>query len=114
MSWLGKLLPPRINKTVNATTAQTKRVPEGVWLKCPSCEAVLYNEDLAANLHVCPKCDYHMRLGARARIESLLDLEGRVEIGSNTRSMDHSNSKIRVSTPSVSKRRRVKPAKAMR
>jgi len=88
MSWLGKLLPPRINKTLNTTTAQTKRVPEGVWLKCPACEAVLYNEDLAANLHVCPKCDHHMRLNARARIESLLDLEGRVEIGSNTRSMD--------------------------
>jgi acetyl-CoA carboxylase carboxyl transferase subunit beta len=88
MSWLGKLLPPRINKTINTPTAQTKRVPEGVWLKCPACEAVLYNEDLAANLHVCPKCDHHMRLNARARIESLLDLEGRVEIGSNTRSMD--------------------------
>ena len=88
MSWLGKLLPPRINKTINTPTAQTKRVPEGVWLKCPACEAVLYNEDLAANLHVCPKCDHHMRLNARARIESLLDIEGRVEIGSNTRSMD--------------------------
>ena len=88
MSWLGKLLPPRINKTINTPTAQIKRVPEGVWLKCPACEAVLYNEDLAANLHVCPKCDHHMRLNARARIESLLDIEGRVEIGSNTRSMD--------------------------
>ncbi len=88
MSWLGKLLPPRINKTINTPTAQTKRVPEGVWLKCPACEAVLYNEDLAGNLHVCPKCDHHMRLNARARIESLLDIEGRVEIGSNTRSMD--------------------------
>jgi len=88
MSWFGKLLPPRINKTINTPTAQTKRVPEGVWLKCPACEAVLYNEDLAANLHVCPKCDHHMRLNARARIESLLDIEGRVEIGSNTRSMD--------------------------
>ena len=88
MSWLGKLLPPRINKAVNAATTPTKRVPEGIWLKCPACEAVLYNEDLAANLHVCPKCDHHMRLGARARIEALLDLEGRVEIGANTRSLD--------------------------
>ncbi len=88
MSWLGKLLPPRINKAGNAATTPTKRVPEGVWLKCPACEAVLYNEDLAANLHVCPKCDHHMRLGARARIEALLDLEGRVEIGANTRSLD--------------------------
>ena len=88
MSWLGKLLPPRINKAVNAATTPTKRVPEGIWLKCPACEAVLYNEDLAANLHVCPKCDHHMRLGARARIEALLDLEGRGEIGANTRSLD--------------------------
>lgn len=87
MSWLGKLLPPRINKT-QPTEVATKRVPEGLWVKCPSCESVLYNEDLAANLHVCPKCDHHMRIGARARIESLLDLEGRVEIGANTRSMD--------------------------
>ena len=87
MSWLGKLIPPRINKTPTPETT-SKRVPEGLWVKCPSCESVLYNEDLAANLHVCPKCDHHMRLGSRARIESLLDIEGRVEIGSNTRSMD--------------------------
>ena len=89
MSWLGKLLPPRINKAPGQETVTvSKRVPEGLWVKCPSCESVLYNEDLAANLHVCPKCDHHMRIGSRARIESLLDIEGRVEIGSNTRSMD--------------------------
>jgi acetyl-CoA carboxylase carboxyl transferase subunit beta len=87
MSWLGKLLPPRINKAPAQETA-SKRVPEGLWVKCPSCESVLYNEDLAANLHVCPKCDHHMRIGSRARIESRLEFEGRVEIGSNTRSMD--------------------------
>ena len=86
MSWLGKLLPPRINKSQNTESA-AKRVPEGLWVKCPSCESVLYSEDLASNLHVCPKCDHHMRLGARARIESLLDIEGRTEIGGNTRSM---------------------------
>ena len=85
MSWLEKLLPPRINKT---TDSGARRVPEGLWVKCPSCEAVLYNEDLAANLHVCPKCDHHMRIGARARLDSLLDVEGRVEIGSNTKSVD--------------------------
>lgn len=86
MSWIEKLLPPRINKGSNENTA--RRVPEGLWVKCPSCESVLYNEDLAANLHVCPKCDHHMRVGARARLDMLLDLEGRVEIGSNTRSVD--------------------------
>jgi acetyl-CoA carboxylase carboxyl transferase subunit beta len=85
MSWLEKILPPRINKNMDANA---RRVPEGLWVKCPSCESVLYNEDLAANLHVCPKCDHHMRIGARARIDSLLDREGRREIGQTTRSMD--------------------------
>ncbi|VFR28314.1 Acetyl-coenzyme A carboxyl transferase beta chain [plant metagenome] len=87
MSWIEKLLPPRINKTT-ANDAAARRVPEGLWVKCPSCEAVLYNEDLATNLHVCPKCDHHMRIGARARIDSLLDVEGRQEIGETTRSID--------------------------
>ena len=85
MSWIEKLLPPRINKT---SDSGARRVPEGLWVKCPSCESVLYSEDLAANLHVCPKCDHHMRIGSRARIDSLLDLEGRVEIGQTTRSVD--------------------------
>jgi acetyl-CoA carboxylase carboxyl transferase subunit beta len=85
MSWIDKLLPPRINKT---SDSGARRVPEGLWVKCPSCESVLYSEDLAANLHVCPKCDHHMRIGARARIDSLLDMEGRVEIGQTTRSVD--------------------------
>jgi acetyl-CoA carboxylase carboxyl transferase subunit beta len=85
MSWIEKLLPPRINKT---SDSGARRVPEGLWVKCPSCESVLYSEDLAANLHVCPKCDHHMRIGARARIDSLLDMEGRVEIGQTTRSVD--------------------------
>ena len=54
MSWLGKLIPPRMNKVQN-TESVARRVPEGLWVKCPSCESTLYNEDLAANLHVCPK-----------------------------------------------------------
>lgn len=85
MSWLEKIGLPRINK---GSDSNSRRVPEGLWVKCPACEAVLYNEDLAANLHVCPKCDHHMRIGARARLDSLLDREGRVEIGSETRSLD--------------------------
>ena len=86
MSWIEKLLPPRINKTSNENAA--RRVPEGLWVKCPACESVLYKEDLAANLHVCPKCEHHMRIGSRTRLDMLLDLEGRVEIGSTTRSVD--------------------------
>jgi acetyl-CoA carboxylase carboxyl transferase subunit beta len=85
MSWLERIGLPRINK---ASDSNARRVPEGLWVKCPSCESVLYNEDLAANLHVCPKCDHHMRIGARARINSLLDREGRVELGAETRSLD--------------------------
>ncbi len=78
MSWLDKLLPPKIKPT---DPASRKSMPEGLWIKCPSCEAVLYRNDLESNLHVCPKCDYHMRIGARARLDSLFDAEGRYEIG---------------------------------
>lgn len=78
MSWLDKLLPPKIKQT---NPANRKSMPEGLWIKCPSCEAVLYRNDLESNLHVCPKCDHHMRIGARTRIDSLLDVEGRYEIG---------------------------------
>jgi len=85
MSWLEKLLPPRINKTADSGA---RRVPEGLWVKCPACESVLYSEDLATNLHVCPKCEHHMRIGARARIDALLDLEGRAEIAGGIRSVD--------------------------
>lgn len=83
MSWIDKILPPRINRNDG-----TRRVPEGLWVKCPSCEAVLYKEDLKATLNVCPKCDHHLRIGARERIDALLDPEGRTEIGQDTRPMD--------------------------
>lgn len=83
MSWLDKVLP-RIKKSENSN----RRVPEGLWVKCPSCETALYQEDLAKNLHVCPKCDHHLRISARERINSLLDADGRVEIGANVRSTD--------------------------
>ena len=78
MSWLEKLLPPRIQRTGNANR---KSMPEGLWVKCPSCEAVLYRTDLESNLHVCPKCSHHLRIRARERLDSLLDTEGRYEIG---------------------------------
>ncbi|HEX7387260.1 MAG TPA: acetyl-CoA carboxylase, carboxyltransferase subunit beta [Castellaniella sp.] len=86
MSWFEKILPPRIHRSVSGTSS--KRVPEGLWVKCPACEAVLYKEDLHATLNVCPKCGHHMRLGARARIDSLLDTDGREEIGAQIRPMD--------------------------
>ena len=85
MSWLQKLLPPRIKS--NPGERRTP-VPEGLWIKCPSCEATLYRTDLEKNLHVCPKCSYHNRVSARERIEQLLDTEGRFEIGSEVLPMD--------------------------
>ena len=78
MSWFQKLLPPRIKSTPGERRTP---VPEGLWVKCPSCEAVLYRTDLENNLYVCPKCAHHSRVGARERIEQLLDPEGRFEIG---------------------------------
>jgi acetyl-CoA carboxylase carboxyl transferase subunit beta len=56
-------------------------VPEGLWIKCPACETVLYKTDLEQNLNVCPKCEHHHRIGARARLDGFLDPEGRFEIG---------------------------------
>jgi acetyl-CoA carboxylase carboxyl transferase subunit beta len=78
MSWLQKLLPPKINRTGTGTK---KNVPEGLWSKCPSCAAVLYATDLDKNANVCPKCAYHNRISARERLDLLLDPEGRYEIG---------------------------------
>jgi acetyl-CoA carboxylase carboxyl transferase subunit beta len=85
LSWLQKLLPPRIKSTPGA---RKQAVPEGLWIKCPACEAVLYRTDLEKNLSVCPKCNHHTRVGARARIDQLLDAEGRFEIGSEVVPID--------------------------
>jgi acetyl-CoA carboxylase carboxyl transferase subunit beta len=85
MSWLEKLLPPRIQRNDASTR---KSIPEGLWVKCPSCEAVLYRSDLEANLHVCPKCSHHMRISARERLDSLLDAGGHYEIGQETLPVD--------------------------
>ena len=62
MSWLQKLLPPRIKATPGIAK---KAMPEGLWVKCPACEAVLYRTDLEKNLNVCPKCSHHGRVSAR-------------------------------------------------
>ena len=85
MSWLQKLLPPRIKSTPGA---RKQAVPEGLWVKCPACEAVLYRTDLVKNLLVCPKCNHHARVPARERIDQLLDAEGRFEIGSEVLPVD--------------------------
>jgi acetyl-CoA carboxylase carboxyl transferase subunit beta len=79
MSWLKNLIPSRIR----TEGSQKKGVPEGLWSKCPSCNAVLYRADLDRNLDVCPKCDHHMRIGARKRLGFFLDEDARVDIGEN-------------------------------
>ena len=85
MSWLEKLLPPKIQPT---DPAERRTMPEGLWIKCPSCETVLYKTDLEQNLNVCPKCEHHHRIGARARLDAFLDPEGRWEIGQEVMPVD--------------------------
>jgi len=85
MSWLQKLLPPKIQRSERSAR---KTVPEGLWTKCPECDAVLYSTDLEKNLNVCPKCGHHERLDARARLDALLDSDGRFEVGTEVLPMD--------------------------
>ena len=87
MTWLNKLLPPKI-KRESGQAPRRSTLPEGLWSKCPACEAVLYATDLANNLQVCPKCGHHNRLNARERLDLLLDPEGRSEIGAEVLPVD--------------------------
>ncbi len=85
MNWFDKILPPKI-KTVGRI--RKKGVPEGLWNKCTGCQAVLYGMELQLGLQVCPKCNYHMRIDARTRLESFLD-EGSIEwLGEEVRPVD--------------------------
>ena len=76
MSWFEKIVPSRIK-----TERRSRSVPEGLWIKCPACDAVLYRAELERNLNVCPKCSHHMRIGARERLRAFLDPEPIAEIG---------------------------------
>lgn len=84
MSWFQKLVPARIRTDGNRKST----VPEGLWSKCPACNAILYKAELERNLEVCPKCNYHMRISGRRRLHFFLDPEQREEIGGNLRSVD--------------------------
>lgn len=84
MSWFKKLLPSRIR----TGTSTKKGVPEGLWSKCDSCNSVLYRSELERNFDVCPKCDYHIRISARKRIEYFLDKAGQVELGAEVGPVD--------------------------
>ncbi|MEQ1813776.1 MAG: acetyl-CoA carboxylase, carboxyltransferase subunit beta [Candidatus Nitrotoga sp.] len=87
MGWFQKLVPPKIKRREDGKDGK-KVVPEGLWHKCPACQAVLYHSDLEKSNSVCPKCDYHHRITARARIDLLLDAEGRFEIGAEVQPVD--------------------------
>lgn len=77
MSWYDKILPSGVRKQAGERRSS---VPEGLWKKCVKCEAVLYRPDLERNVDVCPKCNHHMRVGARRRLDIFLDEENREEI----------------------------------
>ncbi len=84
MSWIDKILPSGIRPA----GARRANVPEGVWRKCVKCEAMLYGPELERNLEVCPKCDHHMRIGARTRIDWFLDEQGREELATDVEPVD--------------------------
>jgi len=85
MSWFEKLRPSIINTEV---TVKKNTVPEGLWSKCSNCNAILYNLELEKNLHVCPKCNHHMRISARTRLHIFLDEGEGEEIGKQVKPLD--------------------------
>lgn len=85
MSWFEKFIPLKIR----TDASENRKVPEGLWHKCEKCTSVLYKSDLLHNLQVCPKCDHHMRLFGRQRLDSFLDEEGREEIAAGVTPVDH-------------------------
>ena len=85
MSWIDKILPSGVTKDDSANRTS---VPEGLWKKCVKCEAILYKPDLERNAEVCPKCDHHMRIGARRRLELCLD-HGAEELFADIEPVDH-------------------------
>ena len=86
MSWIDKILPHKIR--TDATPPKKTDIPEGVWIQCPSCQATLYQPELEKNLWVCPKCEYHLRIGARVRLNMLFDEKSMSEIGQNIKPLD--------------------------
>ncbi len=86
MSWIDKILPSGVRR---ADGERRSTVPEGLWKKCIKCDAVLYRPDLERNAEVCPKCDHHMRITARRRLDLFLDEQGRTELFPEMETIDH-------------------------
>lgn len=85
MSWLERIKP---KGPAAAKAERSSGVPEGLWKKCPKCTAPLYRPELERNLDVCPKCDHHMRIGARRRLDIFLDPLGREELAVDVEPVD--------------------------
>ena len=85
MSWLEKIRPKGPD---TKTKDRTQNVPEGVWTKCPKCSAPLYRPELEKNLEVCPKCEHHLRISARRRLDIFLDKEDRQELATEVQPID--------------------------
>jgi acetyl-CoA carboxylase carboxyl transferase subunit beta len=86
LSWIDRILPSiSINK---GTSKKRSNVPEGVWKQCPRCEAMLYKKSLNENYDVCPKCDHHLRITARRRLELFLDADSQEELSSELEPVD--------------------------
>ncbi len=85
MSWLEKIIPSVVR---SEGKQRSNKVPEGLWEKCVKCDSVLYRPELEKNLDVCPKCDHHLRLGARKRLDIFLDAEGREELATDVEPID--------------------------
>ena len=85
MNWFQKLIPSRIQTD---SSAAKRQVPEGLWLKCPACGAMLYRAEVERCCDVCPKCSHHMRIGARARLSQFLDPDSAQEIGGGVQPVD--------------------------
>ena len=83
-NWFDKIIPSFIKKD----TLRKSSVPEGLWQTCSACNTILYVPDLEASLYVCPKCDHHIRIGARKRLDLFLDSENQIEIASDIRPTD--------------------------
>jgi len=83
MTWFEKIIPSRIK-----TERRTRSVPEGLWMKCPTCDSVLYRPEVDRNLQVCPKCSHHMRIGARDRLSRFLDEDSASELADDVVPLD--------------------------
>jgi acetyl-CoA carboxylase carboxyl transferase subunit beta len=83
--WIDKILPARVK---TSATERTRNVPEGLWIQCPRCQSVLYRDSLQDNMDVCPKCDHHLRITARRRIDIFLDPEDRNELAADIEPTD--------------------------